>query len=1380
MPGLSQLKKFNSDILSLGNEPELRAKRGEKAIQFPLPKGIKDVDDSDDFVMGMPEPVNVQVKQQKKDEPEDFSDIMGTSQGSVSSSASSDSQSEIQNSEPGFSLPDLSLDSIVNLSSQEENSVPDLSMFMEEPEEEPEIPEEPEEKQIDELSLDDLLGGAGFDGSEGMEEPEAQTEPEYEANSSETDAESLEDAEPADSSETDENESISENTQNVNPKETKISSDAISEAEEPSAESENFSIFDELNKLDSEKPSEDENLTDEALESLENEAEIPEKSETPERNPEPSEENQEPAEENQETPENKIENATENTAEEGFQIPESSSDSDELTELPDADGIEELSSADFEPGESFSLDDFPELKNGGFDFGSIDSSGLSGIPSSPDFSASSDSSDSLSDDFSFDTPAFDLSGSESGSLPSGQETSGDFNLPEETESAEDSSVSKPEEIDGIEVVEDESLNSSKDDDFSGVPGGLFDANDLDVPDLSSVFDESSGSEKTSSAYENPENPENPFSDDFDFDLGDDAIDLSPDSSLEFSLSGVQDGNDKNAEENIVSENSENKDSGNSETAGDSKDAGDSGSSAFEDEESPFSSVPFTDITPDGESLDGSSEKDFPDNFNFNLDDDFSADSDGTENVDSAMFEEGPAPEDFDMSAMEGLDFPDTDTQLNGDFELHDADNMSFENADFEIPGYTGDNILDEKQQEKLRQKKAEPNLAESDSLPPNTLTDDQYRKFLSNLSKYPLNVRIALEDLIVKNEFTDDAEFEIVQKVLKKVPARTLAAELEKMLDIPISVPRDFERRTAEEYDAYKASFSYQLRNKIVPGAIISVAAVLACVGLFYFTRNCVYRPMRANSLYRQGYEFLQSDDYPQSEVKFNEATKFNIRKKWFYRYAQGYREHKQFIRAENMYRLILNVFNHEKQAGLEYAQMELDDLANYERAEEILKREVLDNYINDADGLLLLGDTYLEWATEKDSSKFEDARVQYSNLLNLYGKKDAERLLYQGRMMRYFVRTDNLLEVLQLKDNFMTKRKTLDADGWTEMSGYLLDKLYGEIEPSEEYLRTKIEDVKEMLMRAVREDETNPLALYNLSKYYVYMNNGELARSALQRTVDAFASSSKIKRRDMYKYIDSYRLYGEEYANIREYLKAMEQYTNGISLYQRERDQSGFEGDQKIGKLYEDMGNIDYFISGDMESALLNYQSAVETENDIPEIRYKIGYIKYNSQNYAEALGSFMKTSEEYPDDINLLLAMGNTLSLRNDNFASQGYYEHLLDELNLVIQQKEIRFPQTNASHAEIVDSYMKATNNLGVTFYRLARRTGSSLFNANAMVNFQESLRAWDSLTRNQETMLRLPGGNLAEQNLKYISQSVPSYEPAIYTELQKTLYGEEELR
>ena len=111
--------------------------------------------------------------------------------------------------------------------------------------------------------------------------------------------------------------------------------------------------------------------------------------------------------------------------------------------------------------------------------------------------------------------------------------------------------------------------------------------------------------------------------------------------------------------------------------------------------------------------------------------------------------------------------------------------------------------------------------AESEELPPNTLSDEQYKIFLANLAEYPLNVRLAFEDFIVQDEFTDDAEFEIIEKILNKAPARQVAGMLEKMLDTSIPIPRDFEHRTAAEYEAYKKSLSYQLRNKIIPGILL-------------------------------------------------------------------------------------------------------------------------------------------------------------------------------------------------------------------------------------------------------------------------------------------------------------------------------------------------------------------------------------------------------------------------------------------------------------------------------------------------------------------------------------------------------------------------------
>ena len=818
-------------------------------------------------------------------------------------------------------------------------------------------------------------------------------------------------------------------------------------------------------------------------------------------------------------------------------------------------------------------------------------------------------------------------------------------------------------------------------------------------------------------------------------------------------------------------------------------SGDTGS------ESPFDNID-SNISEDNQNADNPVSADFPDlDFTAKDDipdfDDFGSISESAENTDNGESKNEPI-EIFDTSEMEGLDFdiPDTDTQLsnndsdNVDFNVGSADDFGME-SEFEIPGFSDVDTVKEQKSAKInltpqKNKKhkripggSKESYEDEQNLPPNTLSERQYKIFRKNLNEYPLNVRLAFEDFLVQDEFTDDAEFEVIEKILNKAPARQVASTLEKMLDTSIPVPRDFEHRSADEYESYKKSISYQLKNRIIPALIVATLGVFICIGLYFFGKNCIYRPLKANSLYKQGYALLQETEYPLSEIKFNEAVSYGYNKKWFFKYARGYREHKQYQRAAKMYKNILYCFKHDKEAGLEYADMELDDLADYAKAEEIVRREVLDYHINDKDGILKLGDVFLEWGTEKDPSKLELAREQYATLIQLYGQTD----LYLSRMMRYFIRTDNLREVLILKQRFEPKEKSLCSDDWTELSGYLLDKYYGELSPSEEYLRYEIEGLRGLLLRAVKTNPENPIAYYNLGRYFINTNETENIEFALQNSIENFNAAKSMKNRDIYKYIDAYRLLGEHYIKTEDFLQAQEQFSEGISLYITERDNAGFEGTPQVGKIYEDMGDLKYTVSGDYDDALANYNYSVNLGNDSPKIRYRMGYIHYNDKNYGEALGSFMKAGDGNIKERNLLLAMANTLSMRNDDYAAEGYYNQLLEKLDSEIAERGLVLPQANIKDYNIVNTYLCAANNYGVTLYRLARRTGDSSKNAEAIVQFSSSQRAWDALTRNPETLVRMEGSNLAEQNIKYITHSIPEYEPAIYTEISKTLLDNE---
>ena len=731
------------------------------------------------------------------------------------------------------------------------------------------------------------------------------------------------------------------------------------------------------------------------------------------------------------------------------------------------------------------------------------------------------------------------------------------------------------------------------------------------------------------------------------------------------------------------------------------------------------------------------------------------------------------------SALGDFDIQDTDSQLSkagDDFALEGSGD------DFSIPGFSeegADPYANEGKKGGGLDQVDFSGAVTGDGKQRTQLTEDEYIRFKKNLHDYPLNVRIAVEEMIVKNEFTDEVVFEVIDKVLKKVTARQLAGHLEKMLDISLPVPRDYERRSAEEYEAYKASFAYQLKSRILPAIIVGVFAAMILFCLGYLGHRFIYKPLMAEKLYKEGYVLIEHDEFPQSEDKFNEALRYKSKKKWFFKYAQGYRAKKQYDRAELFYKNILKRFNHDKQAGLEYAQMEVDDLANYELAEEILKREVLDNHVNDPDGILALGDTYLEWGTEKDSAKFANAYEEYSKLQQLYGSKNPN--LYQSRFLRYNIRIDQLRNVLELKEFFFTQgEKSLDGKDWTELSGYLMDKQYGELPADQEFLRDKIEDVRDMMLYAIKALPENPTANYNLSRYLVKVGDHKKAMQALKNTKGFFDKAPMLNRREIYRQLDNYRLLGEEYLYDREYILAQDVFTEGLNLFESKNRTSDFEADKNVGVMYSDMGDLDYFISGDLDNARRNYQKSIDAKNDSPSIRYRVGYIDYTNGRYQDALGNFVKASQTLSDDPHLMLALGNTLSLKDDNYAAQGHYKRLLARLDLTREKYGIISPQTDERAGDMVETYMKASNNLGVSLFRVARQSGSSSKNAASLVNFQDSIRYYDAMTRNQETMVRLPGSNLAEMNLKYATHPFPNFEPEIYTEIPRVLNGEKGLK
>lgn len=651
-----------------------------------------------------------------------------------------------------------------------------------------------------------------------------------------------------------------------------------------------------------------------------------------------------------------------------------------------------------------------------------------------------------------------------------------------------------------------------------------------------------------------------------------------------------------------------------------------------------------------------------------------------------------------------------------------------------------------------------------------SITEDEYQRLLDRISSFPLNVRLEIEDYLAHNDDTTISKMEFVHLIISGARLKKIASKLSEILEKPIPIPKGFERKTAEEYEAEKKSFKYKLRHKIVPFATIAGITLLLTSCVCFLLWTFVYIPIVSERIYNKGYTLLEQNNYNDAMKEFDNAGEYKKKKRWYFRYANGFRDKKQFQFAENIYKKLLFDFDHDKKGGLEYASMLRDDLHNYEKAETVLKRSVLDFHVNDELALTSLGDTYLEWARE-NPEKYENARQTYSSLINMYGRKPP----FLSRMMKYFIRTDNLKEVLPLKEYFMRNMKKLNTEDLTELGTYLITKRYESNVDDDDYIKD-IDDVRDVLEAPLKRDKDDANANYNMGRFFLYNRKFDVAEHYLAKSIDIYKNTNSLSSGSIMNSIDARRLYGEILSDNKEYLRAQEIYADALSSYQEYSNSRLTSPNKNIGKLYSDYADVNYFISGELGKALQAYTMAINNMNDTPSIKYRIAYIYYQNRNYEDAMKYFLLVHTEKKDDKNLLYGLGNTLYKRGSYYVAQAYYERLMEMLEAEKIRKNVLLPHVRPDHNAFINEYMQATNNLGVILNRLAMQDGSSEKNGRAMALFGESSRAWDALTRNPETMISSKAKSLAYLNIQNIIKPQARFETEIYTDIPKTLENE----
>jgi tetratricopeptide (TPR) repeat protein len=714
----------------------------------------------------------------------------------------------------------------------------------------------------------------------------------------------------------------------------------------------------------------------------------------------------------------------------------------------------------------------------------------------------------------------------------------------------------------------------------------------------------------------------------------------------------------------------------------------------------------------------------------------------------------------------------------------------------------------------------------SDEVEEIQLSDEDFEKLQQTIGSYPLNLRIAIEEIIAEQAVAPDLMSGLIKMLVQGAPAKEAASMAGRILGRIVAIPKGFEKKTGEELEAEQASFRYIFIHNFLPVFRLFAAIAILTASLSYLAYQFIVIPMYAKSIYNRGYQLLNRGNFQQAKERFSEAFSLWQDKEWFYKYALAFEKSRQYDAAAEKYDELLFFYPmdrkrlveflarekqvkerqgnytikrvldyadqdikgpRDKKGVLEYAAMETRR-GNYAKADTILRRKYLD-YAEDRDVRLALGDNALLWGDE-DPSRYEYARESFALLLD---KRQSDPIL--ERMLLYFIRTDSLKDVLPLQNYFMASpQKTISAAALSELGGYLLDKKFEVVEGvPDEYLE-HIQGIRDVLFRAASEavkgrapdtDRSSlPLTYYHFARYYNFYGNEAEEQQVLKGALDMFEAAQDESPKRLRYWIDSSRRYAQCLTNGRRFLPAQEELTRGIVRYENsiKRDRlDKYTSLPEFGELYADLGDLMYFTRADGQNRALEYYSDAERIGwKTPEMVYRMGAAHYRLEDWEPALARFYEVFSETPLNKRILYALGNVSYQRGDYFAAQNYYTRLLNMLDGERNRFSLVSRNNTADQLDLAERIMVARNNIGVTLEALTIHSGSPGYRSQALRYYAESSSAWEFIARDRETMVRpfvrdyaTPAINLGFLNSRNALYPRLGYEPQLYVFIDKDI-------
>jgi tetratricopeptide (TPR) repeat protein len=617
------------------------------------------------------------------------------------------------------------------------------------------------------------------------------------------------------------------------------------------------------------------------------------------------------------------------------------------------------------------------------------------------------------------------------------------------------------------------------------------------------------------------------------------------------------------------------------------------------------------------------------------------------------------------------------------------------------------------------------------------LSESEFKNLQETLASLPRNLKLIIEELIGEKRLKGNNLRKLLDLLIEGHPPREIASFVSTIVGKKISLPKRFEKRTGVSFEREKESLAYIFKRKLGPAFIIAAVAIFALIALALFGYQFIYQPLAALSVYQEAYDAIGENKFDYSEQKFKEATSIWDYKDQYYRFAEAYIKKEKYGLAELKYETLLKKYPQDEKGALDYAYFLSSrgdtSKADYRRAQDIINQHILNRELFHYKGLIALGDNYLRWG-DADNTRYQDALRTYQQLHERYPGEDEVML----RLLNYFVHVNNPVQVEWYKNYFRDKQYTpVDPEIYARLAGYLID-------------RGDMEDVKDILSKAIEADSKLPESYYELARYYSQLKQTEPAKgvlTALPGIFEKYFEDNPQKRtaaERVKKYILTYNMLGEYYYNKQEFpdpTEAEKYFTRAITLFEAASRNKDVGVDKEFGKIYANLGDIYYYVDEHDTLALEMYIQAENNLYDSPEMKYKKGYIYYKRRDYENALLAFYRASADLRNNHAILFALANTLYKRKAYSSALGNYIYLLGLLEDEKKAIAILRPEDNPLHNALMEKHYITHNNLGVTYFQLSLTLSDPEKLTQALVELENSAEIFDVLARNPDSMARL---------------------------------------